>query len=80
MSEKLLIYYLGHPFLVPKRKNIDDEWITIQPRSMDDIFLNVLQELEYPPVEGDRLNIKLRFFSKSTTEVSSGFGLLSLRL
>ena len=66
-------FCIGHPFLIPRRKNADDEMIPIHAKSLDDNFLEVLQQLDYPPLDDDRLNIKLRLFSKSTAKVNSLF-------
>ena len=63
-SCQILIISLGHPFLIPRIKNADDEMIPVHAKSLDDSFLDVLQLLDYPPAEDDRLNIKLRLFSK----------------
>ena len=55
--------------MIPKRKNADDEWMSIHPTSLEEPFLDVLQKLDFPPLDDDRLNIKIRFFAKSATEV-----------
>ena len=67
------IDFLGHPFLIPRRKNANDEMIPIHAKSLDDNFLEVLQQLDYPPMDDDRLNIKLRLFSKSAAKVNNLF-------
>ena len=64
-----IIIITGHPFLISKRKNADDEMIPILASSLDDCFMDVLQELDYPPQEDDRLNVKLRLFSKQVAKV-----------
>ena len=50
---------------------MNDDWIPIHAASLDDNFLDVLQQLDYPPLDDDRLNLKIRFFSKSAALVSN---------
>ena len=54
---------------MPKRKDVNDDWLQIHADSLDDNFLDVLQQLDFPPLDDDRLNLKLRFFSKSAALV-----------
>lgn len=60
---------VGHPFLIPRRKNANDEMIPIHAKSLDDTFMDVLQQLDFPPLDDDRLNIKMRLFSKQAAKV-----------
>ena len=55
--------------MIPKRKNADDEWIPITASAMDENFLDLLHQLDFPPSDEDRLNLRLRFFSKEAAKV-----------
>ena len=63
------------PFALAKIKNADDE---LRPFCLDQLdvpFLEVLKKLDIPPLEKDRIDMKIRLFSlKTATKLDRMFG------
>ena len=68
-----IIKCLVRKLYAPKVKTADGDYEPFQIESLEDNFLDVLNQLDFPPVNLDRLDIKLRLYSTSATTVSISF-------
>ena len=51
-------------------KTPDDDLVDFKIKSMDTKFLDAIKKLEYPPIENDRMYMKIRLFSYKSAAVS----------
>ena len=61
---------LDWPFQPALVKNADDEFVDLKIKSLDQKFLEALKKLDFPPVEHDRVYIKIRLFTRKAAAVS----------
>ena len=52
-------------------KTPDDDLVDFKIKSMDTPFLEAIKKLEYPPIENDRMYMKIRLFSYKSAVVSN---------
>ena len=56
-------------FSIPVVKTPDDEEIPIKLLSLEEKLLDHLNKLDFPPLEGDRISLKMRIFADTATKV-----------
>ena len=58
------------PFQKAVHKTADDEFVDLRIKSMDQKFLDVVKKLDFPPLEDDRVYMKMRLFTRKSAAVS----------